>query len=679
VVSAGTVDSTVSNVLATDYPAGLYDNASVDLFVQNVNASYGEFGLLLNGTAYSEFSGISGYEDEVGALLGSATVCIDLCESHVTYQARGNLIVDSSFRGEQTYGVELVNASFGNVITSSSFVNDSSYGVALLVDSYGNLVYNNDFLGNNGATGTYNATHIQAYSAQSDNAFNNSEEIGNYWADWHTYADGVLAPYYISSGAWDYHPLGAPEGTFAVTFEASGLTSGASWSVTLNGVTQTTVGGSIVFNEYPGTYAYSVGAVAGWSISPSSGAVVVTTSALDVVVDFSQLYTVTFSEGGLPSATSWSVVLNGVLESGTGSTLTYAVVSGTYSYTVLAPSGWAASPSAGSVSVAGNYLVPLSFTSTVLPTYTVTIEESGLAAGTSWSAIFDGVAESGTGTSLTFTVTAGTYAYQVGAVSGYSVSPSSGTATVGGNYVLSVTYSSTVVPPPPTYTVTIKESGLASGTSWSAIFDGVAESGTGTSLTFTVTAGTYAYQVGAVSGYSVSPSSGTATVGGNYVLSATYTSTAVPPAPTYTVWLNETGLASGTSWTAVFDGVQKTTTGSSLTFTVTAGTYAYQVDAVSGYSVSPSSGTAAVSGNYTVAIAYASTVAPTTPSTPSYVSNTTFNEDVAIALGLAALAVVIGIVALLRKPRMPTPAPATAWQEPPASEGPGASGGVSGK
>jgi len=300
----------------------------------------------------------------------------------------------------------------------------------------------------------------------------------------------------------------------------------------------------------------------------------------------------------------------------------------------------------------------------------VTVEESGLTGDTTWSAIFNGVSESTDGTSLAFTVPAGTYDYQIGSVSGYSVSPSSGTVTVSGAYTLSVTYSSTVAP---TYTVTVEESGLTSGTSWTAIFNGVSESGTTSSLTFTVPAGSYSYQIGSVSGYTVSPASGSVTVGGAYVLSVTYSTTSTPAPTTYTVYVNESGLTSGTSWSAVFDGVQKTTTGTSLEFTVASGSYAYQAGSVSGYTVSPASGTATVGGTYVLLVSYTSTASPATPTSSGSVSSSTFNTDLAIALAVAAIAVVLAIVALMRKPKAPTPAPAAAWHEPASdagSEGP---------
>ncbi|MGI0128790.1 MAG: hypothetical protein ACREEC_01315 [Thermoplasmata archaeon] len=60
---------------------------------------------------------------------------------------------------------------------------------------------------------------------------------------------------------------------------------------------------------------------------------------------------------------------------------------------------------------------------------------------------------------------------------------------------------------------------------------------------------------------------------------------------------NETGLPSGTTWLVEFDGVSyNATTSSALFYGVPNGTYVFSVENVSGYDVSPSSGTIHVQG-----------------------------------------------------------------------------------
>ncbi len=636
VITIDTYRSTVADVRATDYPLGLFDVASTDLGVEGVNATGGYFGVMLNETRFALLSSIETYETVIG--------------------------------------LQLNQGAEANVVTGSSFVRSASYGVDIESGDY-NVVYNNNFVANNGATGTFNATHIQAFSSSPSNHFNNTAKVGNYWADWHSYNSlGTLNPYYVGSFAWDYYPLGVPEGMFAVTFAASGLAPGTSWSVTLNGDTQTTVGTSLVFAEFPGTYTFTVGSVAGYLATTTGGAVNVTTAAVTVNLGFAELYTVTIQESGLSAGTSWSAVFNGVMVSGTSATHTFSVPAGTYSYTVLGVTGYAVSPSSGTVTVGANYLVPVAFTSTVPPTYTVTIHENGLVAGTTWSATFNGVTASTTDSALNFSVAPGTYAYQIGSVAGYAATPSSGSATVGADYAIVVDFASTA---PPTVTVTLTESTLPLGTSWWAIFGGVKQtattSGPTSTLVFTVPANAvYSYQVGTSSStYAASVPSGSVAVGGsNYLLNVAFGQV------TYEVTFTESGLSSGTVWTVTVNGNAHSTSGASLSLYLPNGSFTYSFGDVSGYTLTVAPGPGTVSGS---PMGVAASYSPTT--TPSYVPSSTFNTTAAVALGLGVAAILLALVALLRRPR--APAPATPWQEgpqggstsgPSESEGSGSSG-----
>ena len=59
----------------------------------------------------------------------------------------------------------------------------------------------------------------------------------------------------------------------SVSFTETGLPAGTSWSVTFNGATLSSTSPVIVFEGDPGTYSYTVGAVSGYTASPSSGSV----------------------------------------------------------------------------------------------------------------------------------------------------------------------------------------------------------------------------------------------------------------------------------------------------------------------------------------------------------------------------------------------------------------------
>ncbi|MGC8580705.1 MAG: DUF7619 domain-containing protein, partial [bacterium] len=112
---------------------------------------------------------------------------------------------------------------------------------------------------------------------------------------------------------------------YTITFTESGLPSGTSWSVTLNGATESSTTNTITFTEPNGTYSYSIGTVSGYTASPSSGYIKVNGTNVNQEITFNQikLYTITFTESGLPTGTSWSVTLNGAMELSTTNTITF--------------------------------------------------------------------------------------------------------------------------------------------------------------------------------------------------------------------------------------------------------------------------------------------------------------------------------------------------------------------
>ena len=112
------------------------------------------------------------------------------------------------------YGIYLSSSS-GSTLGNNTLMNNSGYGLYIgSPDSSSNRIWNNTFIGNNGATETYDATHIQAYDDGTNNWWNSTDGYGNYWSDWTT--PDVAPPHGIvdvqydiagSAGAKDYHPL----------------------------------------------------------------------------------------------------------------------------------------------------------------------------------------------------------------------------------------------------------------------------------------------------------------------------------------------------------------------------------------------------------------------------------------------------------------------------------------
>jgi hypothetical protein len=95
---------------------------------------------------------------------------------------------------------------------------------------------------------------------------------------------------------------------YSITFTATGLPNGTSWTVDLNGMNESSSSKSIIFYEPNSTYLFSIPNGSGYTASPESGSVNVNGSNLTITIVFSSItIPVTFSETGLPGGTSWKV------------------------------------------------------------------------------------------------------------------------------------------------------------------------------------------------------------------------------------------------------------------------------------------------------------------------------------------------------------------------------------
>jgi len=269
---------------------------------------------------------------------------------------------------------------------------------------------------------------------------------------------GAQAP---SGGAW-WHASGP---SYNVTFTETGLAPGTNWSVHVTGVhwgwwfvshhQHGSNTSSIVFSLPNGTYRFSVRNVPGYQLLSGAHGVfqVNGTSPPAMSVAFGKLtyYTVTFTESGLASGTHWAVRIatfghgwgwhfRDYGRSGTGSSLNFSLLNGTYFYRVLSVPGYnlTSGNAVGEFNVTGASPTPIHVTFAALPTYAVTFTETGLPSGTNWSvSIFTWHGVVVTGRSNTPTITLelwnGTYLYHIGHVHGYYVNGSAfGVLTVSG-------------------------------------------------------------------------------------------------------------------------------------------------------------------------------------------------------------------------------------------------------
>ena len=436
---------------------------------------------------------------------------------------------------------------------------------------------------------------------------------------------------------------------YAVTFTESGLPSGTQWWINVTGgpsTSSTTT--TLSFSEPNGTYAYTV-AASDKVYSSLGGSFTVNGAGVSLRVPFTLVtYVVTFTESGLPSGTQWWInVTGGPSTSSTTTTLSFSEPNGTYAYTVAA-SDKVYSAHGGSFTVNGGALsLSVPFT---LVTYVVTFTESGLPSGTSWSVTLNGTAKPGTG-NIVFMEPNGTYSFSVGAVSGYTVLPSSGSLTVSGVAVgKAITFTAMH---PGQYSLTFSESGLPVGTNWSVTVGSTTHTSTGSTISFTEMNGTYSYTIGAVAGYTATPSSGSVTMNGAAKTVSVAFAKSSTGTTTYTVTFTETGLSVGTSWSVTLNGSTKSSTTATITFQEANGSYSFTVGSVSGYTVGPSPGTIKVNG------AAVSQPITFTSSTSQGKGNQTTGflglsgYDGYILIGVIVVAVATGALILLLRKRSP--------------------------
>jgi hypothetical protein len=301
--------------------------------------------------------------------------------------------------------------------------------------------------------------------------------------------------------------------TYQIEFVETGLSSGTTWNVTLNGSLKTSSSSSLIFEETNGSYSYTVGAVIGFTASPGSGVVTVPGSNESISVDFTpniivSKYNVTFVETGLVGVTWFVNLTDGHSAYSTSNTITFLLPNGTYEYSISSASSlFEPTPALGTFIVNGaSQQKNVIFSGAPL---SLTFEESGLPSGTSWSVTLNGTTETSTNSSITFLILTGTYEYYVTPPVGYTTAQNNGTVKlVTPSEVVQVTF--TLVK----YSITFTASGLPSGTIWAVTFNGTPKSSSSDSIMFSAINGSYSFAVSNVTGYTVAPSNGNVLVDG---------------------------------------------------------------------------------------------------------------------------------------------------------------------
>lgn len=402
-----------------------------------------------------------------------------------------------------------------------------------------------------------------------------------------------------------------------VDFVETGLPAGTEWSVNLSGTLGSSDTTTIAFSEIPGTYPFSVTPVTGYTASPSSGTVDVT-SCMGATVDITftpvsvpTSYSVFFNETGLTAGTTWWVNLSGTNLSSSSPSIVFTELNGTYLFTAPAiisgPAGvqFLTGTNNGTVVVNGaNVSVAVPYSTQ----YYLTTIASPPGGGS---------------------VTPASGWYAAGAIVSLDAVPSAGytflnwTGTGTGNYT-GTSATPTIAMNSPivenasfglSYAVDFEETGLPDGVTWAVTFDGVTQSSFFVFLDFSAVNGTYAYNVTPLPGYHADIYQGTVTVAGSSV-----TVTIQWVRVTYNVTFVESGLPGGTMWTVSVNGSSESSSTSTILFIESNYTYPWSVTPISGYTSNVTGGTLVVNGaNLEILISWTATAPPTATYTVTFV------------------------------------------------------------
>jgi hypothetical protein len=408
--------------------------------------------------------------------------------------------------------------------------------------------------------------------------------------------------------------LGAAGSTFSsgepVTFTESGLPGGTTWSVTAAGTTGTSLGtygtaqNTIAFQFQNSSYSFSVAAVSGYevvpstgpgySLTPTGGTVSVSGTEVSVPVAFapalaatlqpamttiaiggSVVFTVGTSGGVAP--VTWTLEASGSPANLTGDTFSPAQV-GVYTvYLNVTDADGADAQATSTVTVTG---------------IVVTFTERGLTGRQPWAVTFQGATHTGApGASIVIPVSDenGQYGYLVRGPSGWRVNTPVGAVGLPGTTSVAVTFSRGA-----TYNLHFVETGAASGSPWCVTIVNSADhlaapfcSTTGSLLIRNVTlTTTYDYAIDSLG--SATSLVKVAHVG--WVVQSTGSFAPSPPAPravsirfAYPVTFTESGLTGSYSWFVSSQGIKVTSSTDHITLYLTNGSAVYSVQHEVGY------------------------------------------------------------------------------------------------
>jgi len=233
VILANCTNFTIENQNLSDTDSGIILGYSSGVFVANNTCSNNVLGLYLFSSSDNILINNTCSNDDWGICLVSSsdnTLSNNTCSNSVL----GLYLISSSDNALSNNtcsnngdGICLILASNNNEISRNLVCNNAGYGVNISSWS-SNHIWNNTFIGNNGATDTYNPSHVQAFNDGATNWWNSTDGYGNSWSDWTAPDDvppyGIVdLPYSVPghAGAKDYYPLTSIENISPITTASS--------------------------------------------------------------------------------------------------------------------------------------------------------------------------------------------------------------------------------------------------------------------------------------------------------------------------------------------------------------------------------------------------------------------------------------------------------------------------
>lgn len=348
------------------------------------------------------------------------------------------------------------------------------------------------------------------------------------------------------NGANQTVPLQFSLAPYSVTFVESGLPTGYLLNVTFGGFFESGYP-SDSFHETTAWYSFSVQSYgSNYTADPSVGGVSVGDANVTVGIAFESQnltphYAITFSEMGLAPGTPWTVGLvgyptswapdppNGTITT-TGSQANFSLPNGEYNYTVSEVPGYWTDPY-GSFEVYGAASgIEVEYGTGPYPygNASLTFHETGLPGGTSWSVVIGKLVETSLTANVTWIVANGTYDYSVRAVPGYEATYA-GSVVVDGSVVVPITFQLA-------FPVVFAEQGLPEGDGWGVTATNAAngfhetQSSVTSSITLSLSDGTYQIGITLPSGWTGSFNETEITVDGQAATGPTVTATNSAPA-----------------------------------------------------------------------------------------------------------------------------------------------------